>query len=74
MDPRVEIISPDYSGNQIALQIDSHQDAAEDLLYEFIRGRPKTTGRSYKPDLQDFLTFSNPVFSIAKSCWQACPF
>lgn len=38
----------------------------EDLLYEFIRGRPKTTGRSYKQDLQQFFAFTNKYFGFPR--------
>jgi integrase/recombinase XerD len=42
------------------------EETVVDLLYEFIRGRPKTTGRSYKRDLQEFFAFTNKHFGIPR--------
>ena len=51
---------------QSDLKIDSkyRNESAEDLLYEFIRGRPKTTGRSYKRDLEEFFEFTSSNFNV----------
>ncbi len=66
MDSQFEVISPDHANSQITLHVGNNQDTVEDLLYEFIRGRPKTTGRSYKQDLQDFLSFTNRFFQLPR--------
>lgn len=51
---------------QSDLQIDSkyRNELAKNLLYEFIRGRPKTTRRPYKPDLKEFFEVTSVTFNV----------
>jgi site-specific recombinase XerD len=64
MNSSFELVHQD---NTSALTIaEPQRDTVADLLYEFIRGRPKTTGRSYKRDLQEFFVFTNKHFGIPR--------
>lgn len=56
-----------HRDNSSAIVIaEPYKDSVADLLYEFIRGRPKTTGRSYKRDLEEFFAFTNKHFRLPR--------
>jgi len=61
----IELVHQEDSFLAVAVQ-EPFKDTVLDLLYEFIRGRPKTTGRSYKRDLEDFFAFTNKHFGIPR--------
>ena len=64
MSSKFDLVCDDGSSTvEIA---EPHRDSVADLLYEFIRGRPKTTGRSYKRDLQEFFAFTNKHFGLPR--------
>ena len=64
MNSSFDLVHQDYSSAIVIAE--PHKDTVADLLYEFIRGRPKTTGRSYKRDLEEFFAFTNKHFGLPR--------
>jgi hypothetical protein len=56
-----------YQDKSAALMVaETLKDTVADLLHEFIRGRPKTKGRSYKRDLQEYFALINKHFGTPR--------